>query len=235
MKRHHPSLPSVLTQFVNISCGERRTYRKQDNPVTLLAITTYEVAALLKEYKVFNAMITDQGIVYHKDIHIGIAMDGEHGLKVPAIKATDTLTVNRITKEVEIHYEAYLSKTLAVDSLTSATFNISDLTNLEIPWFIPLISKNQSAILGMGYTEENGEETLSLTLTFDHRVTEGKTAGEFLLKLKERMSKYTNLAKQNKVMMKEAIPCCSKCYKSMNELVEGNRVLLKNGECRWEG
>ena len=52
--------------------------------------------------------------------------------------------------------------------------------------FVPLINYKQSAILGISAVDQKLNR-FTLSLSFDHRVTEGKTAGKFLLELSEQL------------------------------------------------
>lgn len=226
---HRDALPSVLTQLVDITGLRSYLMSLCDRvTITLSSIVTYEVARLLVSYKEFNAAYVNDEIVYHKEIHVGMAIDGQFGLKVAAVAQAHEKTVVEIADEMETLLELYSVDGLPMTALTSATFNVSDLTHLSVPWFTPLISRNQSAILGLGLLEFAHREVLSLTLTFDHRVTEGKRAAEFLKELKSRLSAYvTTAGTASGLTQVHTPPSCSRCLRRVDELPGDAKFLVK--------
>jgi hypothetical protein len=86
------------------------------------------------------------------------------------------------------HLEAYLDASLTPADLAGATFTVSDLSGEGVSVFHPLISRGQSAILGVGSDRPGGDgERLYLTLAFDHQVAEGRRAAQFLADLSKRL------------------------------------------------
>ena len=156
---------------------------------TLLPIVAYETAMLLKDYKEFNAFYADDHIAYYKRINIGIAVDIDDGLKVITLHDTDNMVPKQIENVISQRIDQYLNRNLKSEHITGSTFTISDLSSQNLSLFQPLINRNQSAILGLsGYDKKLGRSTLSLV--FDHRVTEGMRAGQFLNDLKDRIESY---------------------------------------------
>lgn len=80
----------------------------------------------------------------------------------------------------------YIEKKLSSEDVTGVTFTVTDLSKEGIHFFVPLIPKGQSAILGISAIDEKLQRCI-LSLSFDHRVTDGKKASEFLRKLKKRV------------------------------------------------
>jgi hypothetical protein len=68
-----------------------------------------------------------------------------------------------------------------------------------------------SAILAIASADSIGNCTFSVT--FDHRVTEGRTVGRFLNELKSRIESYNNLPTRKKL----TDIACSKCHKTLEE------------------
>jgi pyruvate/2-oxoglutarate dehydrogenase complex dihydrolipoamide acyltransferase (E2) component len=156
---------------------------------TLLPIVVYETSRLLNTYKEFNAYYADGQIAYYRSVNIGVAVDIDDGLKVLTIPDTDKLLPRQIEAALSERIDRYLQRKLKPDHITGSTFTISDLSSQGLSCFQPLINKDQSAILGIsGVDEKLGRSTLSLV--FDHRVTEGMRACQFLNELKERVESY---------------------------------------------
>ncbi len=156
---------------------------------SLLPVVVYEVSRLLKKYRELNAYFTDNSVAYYKDIHIGLAVDIDDGLKVLKISNTDKKDLRRLEIEIFDIINKYLDKHLTPDDISGTTFTITDLSSENISFFTPLINKSQSAILGISGIDKQLQRCV-FTLTFDHRVTEGKRASQFLHELKERIESY---------------------------------------------
>ena len=79
----------------------------------------------------------------------------------------------------------YLDNSLHYDDITDITFTITDLSSENVAFFQPLINFMNSAILGISSIDEKLDRCI-YTVTFDHRVTEGKLVAGFLKDLKDR-------------------------------------------------
>lgn len=184
-----------------------------------LPLIVYEVSRLLSKYKVFNAYFMGDKIGYYKNINVGMATDIDDGLKVLTLQNTDKLNMNIIESKLYGLVEKYLDKKLDVTDVTGSTFTITDLSSSGIDFFTPLINTKQSAILGVSKVDTKLNR-FYLTLVFDHRVTEGKVASEFLVELKNRIESYS-LSED----VKDDTPIedtyldvkCGACFKTLKE------------------
>ncbi|MCP4351400.1 MAG: hypothetical protein GY795_38530 [Desulfobacterales bacterium] len=184
---------------------------------SLLPVIIYEVSRLLKKYREFNAYYIDDSIAYYKDVHMGLAVDIDDGLKVLKIPGADKKSLKTLETELFDMINRYLNKKLTPDNLTGTTFTITDLSSENVSFFMPLINKEQSAVLGISGIDEKLKRCV-LTLTFDHRVTEGKKACQFLSELKERIESYrkksvsdADTAPDNEIIK------CFQCLKTLEE------------------
>ena len=88
----------------------------------------------------------------------------------------------------------YVEGKLATSDFLGGTFTISDLSGDGISHFHPLISQGQAAILGVGGELDGaGNETLYLTLAFDHQLAEGRKAAQFVRELARRLEAHAAL------------------------------------------
>ncbi len=106
----------------------------------------------------------------------------------------------------------YLDEALQVDDLTDITFTITDLSAEGVSFFRPLVNMMNSAILGVSSIDEKMQRCI-LTVTFDHRVTEGKLVAQFLNELKERIESY----KSSHFTHPNQLIACFKCFKSLKD------------------
>ncbi len=181
-----------------------------------LPLIAYEASRLLKRYKILNSCFLGDKIGYYKHINMGIAVDMDDGLKVLTLKDSDTLDMKSTEKRLYELIEKYLDRKLEIDDISGSTFTITDLSSYGIDFFTPLINARQSAILGVSKVDEKLDR-FYLTLVFDHRVTEGKTAGNFLQELKNRLESYYIEADNSKKAKNSEDIKCYKCYKSLKE------------------
>lgn len=156
---------------------------------SILPIAIYETGRLLMKYKELNAFFTEEGTALYNDIHIGFAVDIEKGLKVLKIGKANEASVPEIEKAIIELSNKYLDDKLDLDDLSDITFTITDLSGETVSFFHPLVNMMNSAILGISSVDEKLNRCI-LSLTFDHRVTEGKNVARFLFELKSRLEAY---------------------------------------------
>lgn len=172
-----------------VAGSERRTPSYNDLLARLVALA-------LLEHPQMNSSLTDDAIVRHDAVHLGIAVDTEHGLLVPVIRDAHLKSIQRIAEEsADLIARTRVAKATS-DELRGSTFSITNLGMFEIDAFTPIINLPECAILGVGriisrpvVIDEDTEEIavrkmLVLSLTFDHRVVDGAPAARFLQHLK---------------------------------------------------
>jgi 2-oxoglutarate dehydrogenase E2 component (dihydrolipoamide succinyltransferase) len=163
-----------------------------------LTLTAYFIAAItagLKANPKVNASWTDDGLMIHPGIHIGMAVSlGDEGLIVPVIKHADTLSLLGIAQQVNDLAERARTKQLKADEVRGGTFSLTNHGMSGSLFATPIITQPQVGILGTGMvqkravviTDANGNDMLAirpmvyLSFVFDHRVLDGEGADRFL-------------------------------------------------------
>ena len=203
----------VSTIYIDINTGgvlaavsEQLTYFKD----SLLPLVVYECSRLLLKYPALNSFYSEQSIATYNDVQIGVAIDIDDGLKVVKLPGASKLRIREIENSIFELSNKYLDKKLTTADLTDITFTITDLS-ADAFMFMPLINKANSAILGISKIDTILNRTI-LSLSFDHRVTEGKTAGNFLSELKTRLESYS--------LSKKTTPQNYTCYKCLKNISE---------------
>jgi pyruvate/2-oxoglutarate dehydrogenase complex dihydrolipoamide acyltransferase (E2) component len=178
---------------------------------SLLPLLVYETARLLKKYPLLNAYFAGDKIAVYKEINIGFAIDIDKGLKVLKIPACNEKNLPVIEGDIITLSEKYLDDKLDIADLTDISFTITDLSAESVSFFRPLINTMNSAILGVAAIDEKLNRC-TLSITFDHRVTEGKGVARFLKELKERMESYRpgDAYKTKNIT-------CFKCYTKLSD------------------
>lgn len=158
------------------------------------ALILCAIARTLPHFPALNGQWTDKGVRAIRDINIGLAMQMEEGLLVPAIQQADRKMLIEIQAEIGELIELARSKRLTPAQLTSGTFTMTNLGNVGIDAFVPIINLPQTAILGIGRVGDrvvaiNGQPTVrpqvTLCLVFDHRASDGAPAAACLARVKQ--------------------------------------------------
>jgi pyruvate dehydrogenase E2 component (dihydrolipoamide acetyltransferase) len=159
-------------------------------------------AQTLRELPALNAGWIHNGIRAYDAIHIATAVDTPAGLLAPVVRHADRLTLREITEQTRQLIAQARAGKLHQNQLAGGTFTISNLGMFGVDAFTPILNVPQAAILGVGRIIEepvvrNGRldigKTLTLSLTFDHRVVDGVPAARWLQRLCERIQRETPL------------------------------------------
>jgi len=154
-------------------------------------------AVALTQHPVVNSSWTSEGIQYHGEVNIGVAValpeEKGGGLVVPTLRNADAISLRTISIDTKKLAKKARETGLSVSEMSDGTFTISNLGMFGVEHFEAIINPPQAAILAIGAGIEKpvvrdgkiviGQE-MSLTLSADHRVIDGATAAQFLVALK---------------------------------------------------
>jgi pyruvate dehydrogenase E2 component (dihydrolipoamide acetyltransferase) len=157
----------------------------------------------LKEFPQVNASIDSDNIVYHKDVHLGMAVALDWGLIVPVIKNADEKSILGLARASQDLAERARTKRLKPEEIQGGTFTVTNPGVFGSLFGTPIIPQPQVAILGVGAIEkrpvvvsdENGSDALGiravgyLALSFDHRLIDGADADKFMASVKRTLEK----------------------------------------------
>jgi len=179
-------------------------------------LVTYEGSKLLKDYTELNSFyINEKEYGEYNHINAGFSFDNDSNLKVLSIKEADKLSLDEIQKQIVRLLELYESnETIDEETLTSSTFTISDLSNTEASYMMPLVSKNQSSIIGITKVGS----LFHIYIGFDHKVTSGLYVSKYLKELKENIE--SHFYNENSI----DYLFCSKCEMSAREAKSLNNI-----------
>ena len=178
---------------------------------SLLPLVVYETSRLLVKYPLLNGFYNDNTIYTYNEVNVGFAIDIDKGLKVVKVAKANELTVAQVEEEILELSNKYLEDKIPVESLTGISFTITDLSGEGVSYFRPLVNMFNSSIMGISAIDEELQR-FNTSITFDHRVTEGKYVAQFLNELKARMESYAyNDAEANNHIS------CYKCFKTLKE------------------
>jgi pyruvate dehydrogenase E2 component (dihydrolipoyllysine-residue acetyltransferase) len=164
--------------------------------ITINDLVTFCTIQALLDAPELNAELRDGSIVTHTDVHIGFACDTPRGLLVPVVRNAHTLRIDELARRMKALAAQAVDGTISPDSLTGATFTISNLGALGIESFTPVINAPQVAILGVCAIQlkpvrANGcvefIDAIGLSLTCDHQVIDGAPGARFLRTLTDKI------------------------------------------------
>lgn len=173
----------------------RARYRSESTArglkLTTLPFFVKALAVSLKKFPKFNASLSSDGETLHMKnyVHIGIAVDTEHGLMVPVIRDADKKGLWQIATDIVDLATRAKSRKLSPDEMGGASMTITNLGGIGGTSFSPIVNPPEVAILGITRMQHqpvwNGEAFVAtpmvpLDLSYDHRVINGAVAARFL-------------------------------------------------------
>ncbi len=180
LTRAHREIPAVT--WVE-ECDFSGVELKRLVPLVLRAVT-----ASLQEFPELNARVEDGELVLLDRYDIGIAVQTEQGLVVPVVHGAHQLSLDDLDAEVRRLAEAANAGTLKPEELRGGTFTVTSAGKAAGLFVTPLINHPEVAILGIHRIEDravvrDGEVVVrrmgNVSVTFDHRVIDGKRAADF--------------------------------------------------------
>ncbi len=166
--------------------------------LTYLPFVLYATVKALKAFPVLNSSIDGDDMIYHRDVHLGIAVAMEDGLIVPVIRDADQKNVLELARAAHDLSERARSKRLTPDDLQGGTFSVTNPGVFGALMGTPIIHQPQVAILGLGAVVKRAvviDDAIAirpmayLSLTYDHRALDGSDADGFLAQIKHTLEK----------------------------------------------
>ncbi|MEV8316318.1 dihydrolipoamide acetyltransferase family protein [Streptomyces sp. NPDC059900] len=159
--------------------------------ISLLALFARISVAALARYPMLNSTVDMEAreVVQLADVHLGFAAQTDRGLVVPVVRNANTRTTDGVNTELIRLTEAARDGKLTPGQLTGGTFTLNNYGVFGVDGSTPIINHPEAAMLGVGRIVpkpwvHQGElavrHVVQLSLTFDHRVCDGGTAGGFL-------------------------------------------------------
>ncbi|MGC9349755.1 MAG: dihydrolipoamide acetyltransferase family protein [Anaerolineae bacterium] len=181
-----------------------------------LTITVFVIKALvnaLKDFPKFNASLDleNEEIILKKYYNIGIAVDTDRGLLVPALRDADKKTALELARDLNSLAQRAREGKATLEDMQGSTMTITNVGAIGGTGFAPIINHPEVAILGLAQAKvqpvaktksfPEGEEPeswedqyefvprlmLPVVLSFDHRVNDGAEAQRFLNRVIEQL------------------------------------------------
>ncbi len=174
----------------------RKVKKANDNGypvnITLNDMVCFAVVKALRKFPQANAHFLGDSVKYFNKIHLGIAVDTDRGLMVPAIRNADDLSIQGLSNQMREVAASCRKGAVNPELLASeaASFTVSNLGNYGVEMFTPVINLPQVGILGVNTIVPRPKDLgdgvygfvpfIGLSLTYDHQALDGGEATRFL-------------------------------------------------------
>ena len=183
-----------VTDLWNIREREKKVLEEKGIHLTFLPFFIKAVQHSLAEHPYLNASIDGEKeeIILKKYYNLGIAVDTPDGLMVPVIRDVDKKTVRELASAIQVMSQKAKERKIKLEEMKGSSFTISNWGHFGGTFATPVINYPDAAILGTGRITDKPwvkegqiviRKILPLSLTFDHRVTDGADAATFLSKV----------------------------------------------------
>lgn len=180
-----------VTRLWNLKLREEPQLAERDLHLTFLPFFIKAVQHALLEFPRFNARLDEESntLILQPDCHMGIAVETVDGLMVPVLRDIAKKSIIELAKELQCLSESAHQRSISHQDLQGSTFTLTNFGSYGGLFATPIINYPNVAILGCGRIREKpwvveGElairQILPLSLTFDHRVSDGAEACRFL-------------------------------------------------------
>ena len=173
----------------------KKEYSEKNMKLSLTDIFIKVTACALSEYPILNSAIVDDMIVKYRSINIGVGVGLDDSLYVPVIENVQDKDLIEISQDFKNLAKKVLDKTITNEEMKNGTFTISNMGMYDVDVVTAIINPPQSAILSIGTSRKelvlnDNDETevknvTTLSLTADHRVTDGIPVVKFLAYMKK--------------------------------------------------
>lgn len=195
-RREVPEVTAWLDVDVTGLLELRRQLKAKDpeNAPSLLGLIARFTVAGLRKYPVMNARIETgadgrEEIVEFEGVNLGLAVQTDRGLMVPSIEHAERLSASELNAAIGETVGRARDGKASPAELTRGTFTLNNYGPLGTDGATPILNIPEVGMLGIGRIIDrpwvvDGEiqvrKVTEMTVTFDHRVTDGATASAFL-------------------------------------------------------
>ncbi|HKW07395.1 MAG TPA: dihydrolipoamide acetyltransferase family protein, partial [Candidatus Dormibacteraeota bacterium] len=190
-----------VTNLVRYRESEKESFRSRHGvPLTYLPFVAQIVCDALKQFPWLNSSWTDQGVILKRYVNLGVAVAIQDGLIVPVVKDADRLGFTDLVKAINDLVERARNKQLKPDDVQGGTFTLNNTGATGSIASQPIINQPQAAILTTESIIKRPvvlndaiaiRHMMNMCMSFDHRIIDGMTAGEFLNYIKKRLEEWT--------------------------------------------
>lgn len=180
-----------MTSVVRFRQKIKESFKQREGfDLTFVPIIVKAVVEGLKAVPILNASWSDQGVILHKDINVGVAVSVDDGLIVPVIHQADRMSIAGLAKAIDDLAKRARAGKLGIPDVQGATFTVNNPGTFGTILSYSIIAPPQAGILAMDAIVKRPvvvegdaigiRSMMNLCLSFDHRVLDGVSAARFL-------------------------------------------------------
>ena len=177
----------VLRQHFNRAVPE-------DAQVSVNDMVMKATALALRDFPNLNASYVDDRIVYHPEINVGAAVAVDGGVLTVVSRQTDKRKIAEIARDNRALIQRARTGKAKREDVSGSTFTISNLGAYDTDHFAAIINPPEAAILAVATAKKapvvvddqvEVRSVMQVTISADHRVTDGAECALFLQKIKD--------------------------------------------------
>ena len=183
-----------ISELTLLHSREQEAVESRGAHLTFLPFFIKAVQHALRDFPDFNAAIDDaaETIILKKHYHFGIAVDTPDGLMVPVIRNVDRKSIIDLTAELQTLGRKARERTITPEEMKGSSFTITNYGHFGGLFATPIINWPDVAIMGFGRIADRPwvhggaiaiRSILPISLTFDHRISDGVSASRFLARV----------------------------------------------------
>lgn len=147
------------------------------------------VAVTLKQFPNLNASLNQKEVIQHGAVNIGVAVAVDGGLLTVVVRDADLKPLRMISSEVKEMASRVKAGKVRADDVEGSTFSISNLGMFGVEEFSAIINPPEAAILAVSAARKvpvvKEDEIvigwkMEMTISVDHRISDGAEAAQFL-------------------------------------------------------
>jgi pyruvate dehydrogenase E2 component (dihydrolipoamide acetyltransferase) len=167
----------------------RQTIKEQGHAYTVTDFILESVVMALQEWPDVNSATDGEQVWWRGGVHLGVAVGLDEGLVVPVVRDAETLTLGELRDAARAVTAKARNGTLLPDEMSGSSFTVSNMGMMNVDNFNAIINPGESAILAVASARERAvpvrdrieiRSILTLTLSVDHRIVDGKMAAGFI-------------------------------------------------------
>src|SRR5438309_4106668 len=157
---------------------------------------TRALALALAENPNAAAKLIGNRVVQSNSIDVGVAVEAEDGIMVPVIRNADKTSLADLVKKYQELVDLARKRRISPDMQAGGIATVSNFGTFGVEWGTPIPLPDQTLLLGLGAGKKvpSWDETKNefvpkteaqITLSFDHRSTDGGGAARLLKRVVE--------------------------------------------------
>ncbi len=179
----------VMDEAVKLRSQLIEEWQAQQVRPTITDLVLRAVVKALPAHPLLNSQMSENEILLHREIHLGLAVALDDGLLVPVIRNAHELDLLGLCRESSRLATAAKAGSLSMDEMQGGTFTVSAMGMFGVDSFTPILNSPQAGILGVnrlydgvGWVNDQAvhKKLMKLSLTWDHRILDGAPAAKFL-------------------------------------------------------